>query len=158
MGDVDGLVPLSPCQHLDLSGAHPLYELWDHLFSGAKGDGVVDMAQVGLEATGDVDNPQLSLEVGDLESLGGELLAYLLFPCVAFVQLSTGSEGAAMDGGNEAVCDGVDGFISVGMRVEEHLGCAGRYWGVFLFSFMGGDGETEQGRVFIGQDVDVDSG
>jgi len=148
LGNVDGLVPLSPCKHLDFSSAHPSYKLWDHSFSGAERDGVGDVAQVGLEAAGDVDDSQSSLEAGDFEVSGGELLAHLLLPRVAFIQLLASVEGVAVDGHNEAICNGMDGLINVRVRAEEYLGCVRGYWRVFLLSLVGGDGEAERWWVF----------
>jgi len=110
------------------------------------------MAQIGLKAAGDVDDSQPSLEVGDLEVSGSELLAHLLLPSAAFVQLLAGMEGAAVDGRDEAICDGVDGFVNVGVHVEEYLGCARGYQGVFLLGLVSGDGEVERRWVFSGWD------
>src|SRR6266851_3169404 len=99
-----------PGEHLDFSCAHPSHKLGDHLFPGAEGNRVSNVAQVGLEATGDVDDPESSLEASDLEPLSGELLAHLLLTGAACVQFLAGVEGAMMDGGDEAVGDGLDGF------------------------------------------------
>ena len=143
MGDIYGLVPLLPGKHLDFSGAHPPNELWDHSFSSAEGDSVVDVAQVWLEAGGDVDSAQTSMEAHDFKGTASKLLLELLLPGLTFVKFLAGVEGAAVDGSNKSVCDGVDGFIDVGVCVEEHLGCSRRYWGKFLFGLVCGGGEVE---------------
>ena len=110
------------------------------------------MAQVRLKAGGDVDDPESSLEAGDLEALGCELLVGMLLAGAAFVQLLTGVEGVAMDGGNEAVSDSLDGVIDVRMGVEEYLGCSRRYGGELLVEFVGGDGKAERRGFFSAGD------
>jgi len=95
--------------------------LWNHLFSRAEGDGVVDVAQVGLEAGGDVDSAEASLEVRDFKGAAGELLSELLLPGSTFVEFLTGVESAAVDGCDEPVCDSMDGLIDIQVCAEEHL-------------------------------------
>ena len=72
------------------------------------------MSQVRFESSGDVDRPQLSLEVGDFEAAGDELMAELLLPGAAGVELLAGGESSAVYSGDEAIGDGVDGLIDVG--------------------------------------------
>ncbi len=102
------------------------------MFAGTEGDGVDHVSQVRLEPCRDVDRAQASLEVGDFEALGNELLPELLFPGAAGVEVLAGSQGASVYGGDEAIGDGVDGFIDVGVRAQKDLGGARRYWGKFL--------------------------
>jgi len=135
LGDVYGFVALSSGNHLDFPSAHPPDKLRDHLLSSTEGDGVVDVAQVGLKTGRDVDDAESAMEAGDFEGSGSELLLELLLPGVAFVQFLTGVEGAAVDGCNESIGDGVDGVVDVGVCVEEYLGCSRGYRGVFLFGF-----------------------
>ena len=152
MGDVYRLIALSSREHLDFPGAQPPNELWDHSFPSAEGDGVVNVAQVGLEAGGDVDDAKLAVKVGDFEGSGGQLLPELLLSGMAFVQLLAGVEGAAVDGRDEPVRNGVDGLVDVGVCAEEYFSCSRGYRGVFLLSFSQGTVEAKGGQVFVGYD------
>jgi len=48
-----------------------------------------------------------------------------LFPCATGVEFLAGVKGVVMDGGDESVCDGLDGVIDVGVCVEDDFGGAG---------------------------------
>jgi len=113
LGDIYWLVSLTPCEHLNFSGAHPPDELGNHSFAHAEGDGVGHMTEVRLESGGDVDGPQSSLEAGDFEATGNKLVAELLLAGVAGVEFLAGGQGAAVYGGDEPIGDGVDGLIDV---------------------------------------------
>jgi len=82
------------------------------------------MTQVWLKYGGDVDGPQSSLEAGDLEAMGNELVAELLLPGVAGVKFLARGQGAAVYGGDEAIGNGVDRFIDIGVCVQKDLSCS----------------------------------
>ena len=119
MGNIDRLVSFLPHEHLDLSHAYPPDELGNNSLAGAEGDGVGHVAQVWFEPWGDVDSSQLSLEVGDFEATSNELVVELLLSGAAGIELLAGGEGSAVDGGNEAIGDGVDCLVDIQMRVQE---------------------------------------
>ncbi len=115
MGDVYRLVSLTPCEHLDFSRAQSSDKLGDHSLTCAEGDGVDHIAQVGLESGRDVDSSQPPLKASDLEAMGDELVVELLLPGAAGVKFLAGGEGSAVYGSDEAVGNGVDGFVNVGV-------------------------------------------
>jgi len=86
------------------------------------------------------------LEAGDLEVAGGDLLVELLFPCAGGVEFLTGGQGVAVDGGDEPVGDGVDGFIDVQVGAQEDFGSLRGYWGKLLFGFVGGSCYCQDGN------------
>jgi len=112
----------------------------------------VDVTQVWLKAGGDVDGAEASLEAHDFEGVAGKLLPELLLPSSAFVEFLAGMESAAVDGRNESICDGVDGFVNVRVRAKEYFGSLGGHWGKFLLGLMGGGGERKGWGVFAGDD------
>jgi len=149
LGNVYGLVSFSSGEHFDFSYTQPSDKLQDHVLSGAKGNGVDNVAQIWLEAGGDVDGAQSSLEVGDFEATGDELVLELLFSGLAFVELLTGVQGAVVYGGDESVGDSVNGLIDIGVHVEEYFCCSRRYWGKLLLGFARGGREMERWQVLI---------
>ena len=90
------------------------------------GDGAGDASLVGLEAWGDFDVPQLSLELcNSLVSLGDELLL-LQDASFGLSELSVVLLGVAVDGGDESVGGGVDSVAQVFLLQEEVFG---GFWG-----------------------------
>ncbi len=63
------------------------------------------------------------MKVADLKVLLGDLGLQLLLPGLGLVEFLAGSQGAAMDGNNEAKGDGMDGLIDIRVCSEEYLGC-----------------------------------
>ncbi len=85
----------------------------------------MDVAQVRLETAGDIDDTKSAVEVGDFEGSSGQLLLELLLSGAAFIQFLAGVEGAVVDGGDESIGDGVDGFVDIGVHTEEYFSCMG---------------------------------
>jgi len=123
--------------------------LWDDTFPSAEGDGVGYVAHVGFEAGGDVDGSQSFLKMGDFKATGGDLLAELLLPCVGGVELLASGQGAVVDGGDESIGNGMDGFINVWVSAQKDFHGSRGYWGEFLLSFASGSREAERRGVFI---------
>jgi hypothetical protein len=90
------------------------------------GDRAGDVPLIGLEARGNFDVPQLSLELSDsLVSLGDELLLFQDAP-LGCSELSVELLGAVVDGGDESIGGGVDGVAQVLLLQEESFGS---FWG-----------------------------
>jgi hypothetical protein len=100
--------------------------VWDNLESVFGGDHAGDASLVGLEARGNLDIPQLPLELGNsLVSLGDKLslLQDTSFGCS---ELSVILLGTAVNGGDESVGSGMDGVTQVFLLHEEVLS---GFWG-----------------------------
>ncbi len=91
----------------------------------AEGDGVDHVPQVRFEAGGDVDGAQSSLKAGDFEAPRGKLLAELLLSDLAAVKFLARVEGAAVDGGDESIGNGLDGVVDIRVHAEDNLGGSG---------------------------------
>ena len=90
------------------------------------GDCAGDASLVGLKARGNLNVPQLPLELGDsLVSLGNKLslLQDVSFSCL---ELSVVLLGTAVDGGDESIGSGADGVAQVFLLHEEVLS---GFWG-----------------------------
>jgi hypothetical protein len=96
--------------------------VWDDLESIFGGDRAGDVSLVGFEARGDLDVPQLSLELCNLlVTLGNKLLLLqdMPFSCLELLVVLL---GAAVDGGDESIGGGMDGVTQVLLLHEEVFG------------------------------------
>jgi hypothetical protein len=90
------------------------------------GDGAGDASLVGLEAWGDFDVPQLSLELCDSLVSLGDKLSLLQDASFGRSELSVELLGTPVDGGDESVGGGADCVAQVFLLQEEALGV---FWG-----------------------------
>jgi len=102
-------------EHLDLPSAQPPDKLWDDSCTSTEGDGVGHVSKVRFKSGGDVNGPQSSLEAGDFEATGNELMAELLLPGATGIELLAGGQGVVVYGGDESIGDSVDCFINEAM-------------------------------------------
>ncbi len=153
MGDVDWLVSLVSYHHLHFPSSHPPDELGNNVFPHTEWDSVRYVAEVGLKARGNVDSPQSSLEVGDFQVVGGDLILQLLFVGLGLIEFLAGGQGVVVYGGDESKGNCVDGVVDIGVCVEEYFRHARGDWGEFLLSFLVGDEEVKGwGFVFVSDD------
>jgi hypothetical protein len=87
-----------------------------------RGDRAVDAPIVGLEPWGYLDVPQSTFEGGDAFVALGHALPFCQDASLALAHVLGVLLRAAMNGGDEAVSCGLDGFVNVVLFEEDVLG------------------------------------
>jgi hypothetical protein len=98
----------------------------DDLESLFRGDCAVDAPIVGLEPWGYLDVPQSMLEGGDAFVVLGHALPFCQDTSLALAHVLGVLLSMAMNGGDEAVSCGPDGFVNVILFEKDILGGFGR--------------------------------
>jgi len=96
--------------------------LGDNLESLFRGDHAVDVPIVGLKPWGYLDVPQSMFEGGDAFVALGHVLSFCQDISFALVHVLGVLLRTAMNGGDEAVSCGLDGFVNVILFEEDVLG------------------------------------
>jgi hypothetical protein len=100
--------------------------VWDDLESIFRGDHAGDASLIGLEARGNLDIPQLPLELHNSLVLLGDELPLLQDAPFGCSELSVILLGVAVDGEDESIGGGMDGVAQVLLLHEKVLGS---FWG-----------------------------